>query len=212
MPTPRFNKIALLFMEMINDPTTEIGSPLVVQAGKVLTSTAKIEGFVNRAMLKLFSDTLLGMKGDLEKYGLIFPELIKKMTPTTDANGLYTLAASYLDYFQTIGSGLRTTDSKIIRFVDNSIINEMLAGTIEEFTPAADNLFGYEYAGAFTFLPATEFNAKALSIYYLAKPVDPASGNPFTSGGTNDIQYKDHWVTQIAEIAKEIFELTVGEK
>jgi len=212
MPSPKFNKVALLFMEMINDPTTEAGSPLIVVAGKQLTSVAKIEGFVNRAMLKFFSDTLLQTQGNLEAYGKIFPELIKVMIPTTTAGGVYTLAASYLDYFNVVGSGLRTSDSKIIRFIEESLTNELLAGTIEEYTPAADNLFFYENAGAFTFLPASEFNAKALSIFYLAKPVDPATGNPFTSGGTNDIQYKDHWVTQIAEIAKEIYEQTVGER
>jgi hypothetical protein len=210
MATPRFNKVALLFMEMINDPTSE--SVGVVLGGKQLLTTAKIEGFVNRAMLKFFSDTLLQTQGNLESYGKVFPELIKVMTPITSAGGLYTLAANYLDYFNVVGSGLRTPDSKIIRFIDESLTNELLAGTIEEFTPAADNLFFYENAGSFTFLPASEFNAIALSIFYLAKPVDFATGNPFTSGGTNDIQYKDHWVTQIAEIAKELYEQTIGER
>ena len=212
MPTPKFNAIALQFMEIINDHTTVAGSPEVVVAGKILNTVAKIETFVNRGLLQLFTEVLLQSNGDPETIGRILPELIKPMTPTTTAGGIYTLATPYLNYFNPAGSPLRTVDSKVIRQIDNSLVNEVLSGMIEEYTPSADSLFFYENGGIFTFLPLTEFNAKALSLYYVAKPVNQTTGLAFTSGGTYDSPFQEHWTMKIAELAADIYLITVGEK
>lgn len=210
--TPKFNRIAIEFMQRINDPVALTGDPPAIPSagGSVLDSKAKVESFVNRAMFKLFNDIWASIKGDSKLFLKIFPELGREVGITTHASGYYVIDTGNVmrDSFKLLEGRLSTT---YIEMVEPFLLEELLTGRNTELVPSATVPYAYESNRTIYFLPAASFNAQAVYINYIRLPLSLADGSFLTSGGTYDSPYYDHWNSKIAEIAAELFFMTSGE-
>lgn len=208
MATPKFNRVALQFMQRINDPTTEAGSPLVIVAGKQLTSVAKIETFVNRAMMELFNQLWTAVQGDRKLFSQLLPELIKQDSFTTDASGLYTISSTKLRSMY-VPLDLRIGSTPIDLVPPEAV--EYIETSDNALAPSTTNFYCLHKGTILKFYPAASFNAQVVNIGFIQLPVSDTDGSLLVSGGSVDIPFSDQWENQIASIAADLYFKTVGE-
>lgn len=206
MATPKFNRVALQFMQRINDPTTE--SAGVIVGGKQLTTVAKIETFVNRAMMELFNQYWTALNGERKLFSQMFPELIKQTDIDTDANGLYTINSTKLRSLY-VPLDLRKTTSPIDILPPEAA--EYIETSDNALEPSTTNFYCLHVGNVLKFYPAASFASTKVNIAFIQLPVSDTDGSLLVSGGSIDIPFSDQWENQLASIAADLYFKTVGE-
>lgn len=199
MASPKLDAINVQFSRKIGDAVASAST-----AGNIL-SAAERDTYINLALNEVFRKYWELVQGNSEKFLEIFPELHKSLQVTTTAGGTFVLAAanSY-DFFKMIDA-YTVTSPKYIKFLEKTLRTVVVTGANTLYTPSADHLVGFEIEGTLEFYPAASFNAQNVKINYIRRPVDPANGNAFSNGGTNDIPFYSIWSEEIAETAYRIW-------
>jgi hypothetical protein len=200
MATPRFNRIALSFMAHINDVTTE--SVGVVQGGSIVTTTARIESYVNRALVKLTNQLWEACGYDAEKFLQVCPELAT-LGSLVKSTGDLTVPG---DYFELVTASMPTLNgSSVNRYVrtpprDKYHITK--TGTNSKYVASSESPIIYEFNGTLYLFPT--ITDATIEILYIKMPVK-SDGTALTSGGAVDSPFTDQWDEAIAEIAYGIY-------
>lgn len=205
MSTPNFDLISLELAQRINDSVVAANND-----GTTLTADQRTS-FVNKALHKLFNDMWIGVRGDKKKFLEIFPELSSDNLITTTSAGIYTVASPILDFF-TIIDGLKSSGNIYIPAIDDYYWNVVKSGMNEDYTYTANEPAVIEHNRILNFFPASDYNAKAVTINYIKMPLDPLTGGFLTQGGATDSPYYPHWNSKIAEIAEELFRISAQDR
>lgn len=195
MPSPKFDAIQVQFSRKAGDPVSTAAT-----AGKFL-SIAVRNSYVNLALEEVFRKYWEGVLGDTDKFLEIFPELHKSVQKNTTAGGTYVLAGADTHDFFKIIDAYTVSSPKYIKFLKKTLRTIVLTGVSPLYTPSTTHFIGFEIQGTLEFYPASSFDVIAVMINYIRKPVDPANGNAFSNGGTNDIPFNSIWSEEIAETA-----------
>jgi hypothetical protein len=200
MATPRFNRIALSFMEKINSPTSE--SAGVVQGGSLVTTTARVEKYVNRAMHALFNKIWESAEGDKLRFMTVCPELVK-IAQILKESGDPTVPG---DYFEAIGARLVIQDALAVniylRLPARQYYMVTRTGSNAQWVGTAAKPILYELEGTLYLFPDT--TSGQIELQYIQMPLK-TDGTFITSGGAVDCPFSDQWNEQIAEIAADLY-------
>lgn len=196
MATPLFDDCSVRFSRKIGDAVASAST-----AGNILSANERTE-YINQAANELFRKYWEAVAGNIERFIEIFPELHKTASVTTDIHGIVSLSASgTYDFFKIIDGH----SSQYIRFLDKALWLTVYGSENSLYVPSTDRFYGFELSGSLRFLPAASFNAQAVTIAYIKRPVDPTNGNALTQGGTYDLPFYSIWNEEIAEIAYQIW-------
>ena len=193
----KFDACSLSFSKAIGDVVTS-----VTASGNKLTDDER-DGYINRAMNKLFTEYWTAVKGNTEAFIDIFPELLRDVQVATTAGGLYVLAASGTYDFFKLHSAYKST--QIIKCVDKTLKAIVVTSNNELYTPSTSNFIAIEIEGTIAFYPAASFNAQAVNIQYVRRPVLSTTGGAFFNDGTVDIPFNANWNDTIVSIALELY-------
>lgn len=192
----KFDACNISFSKAIGDVVAAAGT-----SGNKLTDDER-DGYINRALNKLFTEYWTAVKGRTEAFIDIFPELLRDVPITTTAGGIFVLAASGTYDFFKLHSAYKST--QIIKCLDKTLKAIVVTSNNELYTPSTSNFIAIEIEGTIAFYPAASFNAQAVNIQYVRRPID-ITGAAFTNGGTYDHPFNANWNDTIVSIALELF-------
>lgn len=197
MASPIFDDYSMRLAKGIADPVATAATN-----GTILTALSRDE-YVNKAMMELIRKYWELVKGDIESFIDLFPELVGTDSITTDANGIYAITSTKIrDFFKIINATKSTT---YIKTLPKHLFTVIKTSRFDDMAPDSDNPVVIEIDKSLYFFPAADFNAKAVSVYYLKMPLNPTDGTALTNAGTYDSPFYSIWGEEIVNTAIEIF-------
>lgn len=196
MAAPKLDACNISFSKAIGDVVASAST-----SGNKLTDDER-DGYLNRAMNKLFTEYWTAVKGRTEAFIDIFPELLRDVQVTTTAGGAFVLAASGTYDFFKLHSAYKST--QIIKCIDKTLKAIVVTSNNELYTPSTSNFIAIEIEGTIIFYPLASFNAQTVNIQYVRRPI-AIDGTAFTNGGTYDHPFNANWNETIVQIALELY-------
>ena len=197
MAAPKLDACNISFSKAIGDVVSAASTP-----GNILTDDER-DGYINRAMNKLFTEYWTAVKGRTEAFVDIFPELLRDVSIATTAGSIYALSTSGTRDFFKLHSAYKGT--QIIKCIDKTLKAIVVTSNNELYAPSTSNFIAIEVEGTITFYPAASFpTPSTVNIQYVVRPIDP-TGSAFTNGGTYDHPFNANWNETIVSIALDLF-------
>lgn len=205
--TPKFNDIALDFMQRIQDPITIVSNTII--GGSIITSVTEIESYINQAMFKLFNDNFVSAKGDKRLLTKIFPELVK--TGQINISYVGDLSQGILSDFIKDAPIIIDIISDNNTYLEEWKLDKLSIAISQEnpFYIATSSRPAYIEVGDYLYVFPANYalsGIKQFDIIYLQQPLDPNGGH-FVSGGIYDSPFTVQWNPIIAEIAEKIYKI-----
>jgi hypothetical protein len=205
MPTPLFDQLCI---ELVQRIPTEFKTVFTAGSGALPDSYVlpkeNIIDYINRSLNKLFNQYWTAVKGNLEMFIKIFPELNKYSAELTLINGNYPVITPHLDFYRAI-SGKTSSGSKFIKQWDTTKYNIALTGKYDEYVATLDNPALIQVKRLIAFFPQSLGTAKVY-IQYIAMPISPTTGNYLTQNhATEDSPFLQHWNSQIVDLAYQMY-------
>lgn len=199
--TPKIDRICTEFVRRIGEQfktAFTIGTAMP-DTNNLTAST--VEDYVIRAMLMLYNNYWTAEEMSSGKFVSLFPELVRHSDEVDLTAGIYAIDNPYKDFKALIG-GL--AGGKSVRLMPPEFYSSAKSRTIASTQyPAAFDMDGSIYV-----IPTTITN---LEMVYLSYPVDPLTGAFLTQNGSYDSPFKEHWNSEIAKLAQDLFNIEVQE-
>lgn len=208
MSSTKFDSLSVDFSKAIGDTVASANAN-----GSKLDATER-NSIINRALAALFNQKWEEVKGKVDDFLDIFPELQRDITITTNSNGKYTIGVlANLDFdFYTLIDGRKETGDVYISLMKPSLYQTIKSSSLEDFEPTDSEPMVFEKNGVLEFLPDSEYDTQNVNISYIQFPRNPSDGSDFTAVGTYDSPFHASWHDRIINIAKAIYLDMVQEK
>lgn len=207
MATLKWDRIADGFLKRIPDTFATAFTPGggAMPAGNILTA-AQITDYVNRGLLEFFDKVWAAVEGNAEKFGNIFPELIKISDAITLSSGNYTLATPYLDFHKIIGGmsvAVSPAVSVPIRIWNEKVYPFAKTEKYMQYQASASNPAMIQLDNVLNIFPQS--STFQIKIVYIRKPLLPTTGGFLTQNGTVDSPFAEHWEEKLIQSVYDIF-------
>lgn len=210
MATLRWDRIADGFLKRIPDTFVSTFTPgtMVMPASNILTA-AQITDYVNRGLLEFFDKIWAAVEGNAEKFGNIFPELIKISDEITLTSGNYTLASPYLDFHKIIGGmsvavvGPPAVASVPIRIWNEKVYPFAKTEKYMQYQASANNPAMIQLNNVLNIFPQS--STFQIKIVYIRKPLLPTTGGFLVQNGDVDSPFAEHWEEKLIQSVYDIF-------
>jgi len=219
MATPKLNRLAIAFMQRIQDPITE--SAGVITAGQLIRSVAEIESYVHRAGQIFFNGAWNAAQPENESPGSMshknkflnmFPELFKFRSITltyASAVSRVDISTVYNDIFEILDS-VKQGGGGLIEVWDPSKLADCIAESDPFYSPPRVNsstpgmILSHPYIYGFP-NDLADPGGYTFTLNYIQNNKNPITGAILVSGGTYDVPFSEHHIDAIAEIAVGIY-------
>ena len=207
MATLRWDRIADGFLKRIPDTFATAFTPGggVMPAGNILTA-AQISDYVNRGLLEFFDKVWAAVEGNAEKFGNIFPELIKISDAIDLSSGNYILATPYLDFHKIIGGmsvAVSPAVSVPIRIWNEKVYPFAKTEKYMQYQASASNPAMIQLNNVLNIFPQS--STFQIKIVYIRKPLLPTTGGFLVQNGTVDSPFAEHWEEKLIQSVYDIF-------
>lgn len=186
----------------LGDPPT---SDSAANGGTWLTAAVR-NAYVNKGLNKFWSDMLGSVKGDIQQFVNIFPELLSAATELTLSSGKFIISSgtptTAKDMWRVWQGYLKTTLYQI-KIYPEDMYSSLMSGENLDFVATARHPAVIQVAGTLQFFPQN--STFTPTIVYIKLPIDPSNGGLLTQGGTYDSPFGSQWNSQIAETAQKLF-------
>ncbi|MGD8777742.1 MAG: hypothetical protein PVH88_02140 [Ignavibacteria bacterium] len=204
MATPKFDSICIEFMSRIADKFVSsftAGSGDMPE-GIILENKKYIESYINKSMFILFNNYWEAVKGDIQLFKQIFPELISVPTDVVEFDsGKYTIDNPYKNFFRLVGA--ITEDKKYITVTDVNKYTILISELYEEIDADESNPRIFQIGeNKLEIFPDT---IESAIIIYLKQPLNPEDGSFIEQNGNYDSPFNLQWNSKIAEIAEKLY-------
>lgn len=202
MATPKIDRMSVEFSKRIHDPVAAAAT----NGGNISADERTL--FLNMAMMDLFNRIWLQVKGDIQEFAQILPELIKSRSITLTTSK-YTIANPNLDY-RALAEATVTSSNLYCTIRQASQKSLVESGRIPQMAGSATTPVAIEAGGVIYFYPAASFASESAVINIVTIPKDPTTGAFLAQGGSYDSPYFEDWENRIVEIAVELFDKDKG--
>jgi hypothetical protein len=200
--TPKFDAIQVEFSRRINDPAAT-----ALTAGTVL-SVADRNTYVNKALNLFFARQWEAVRGDKEKFIMMFPELVKIATVAL-TSAVYAITSTLMRNYHSLVSGKAVTSGKYVRVERSSLLHVRLTGFSPTFAPDADNPSMIEQGGNIYVFPTSV--SGNLDVAYIAQPLTSTDGSFLVQDTGQDSPFYPIWNSKIAAVAEELYRIDTAQ-
>ena len=222
MATPKFNRLAQIFMRRIQDPITlDAGSPEKFLAGTVIRTVAEIEGYLHTAGQAYFDamwkssqpgEDLPGSMTHKKKFLSMFPEMftfVSISVPFVTPNSVIDLTAANNDVHDILDS-VKSGGGGMVEVWDASLLGEALAESNPFYSPpkvtaAVPGMILQQpllYLFPINIADGADYT---FNLQYIRNIKNATTGDIVRTGDDADVPYSENSIDQIAEVAAGLF-------
>ena len=163
------------------------GKTIVVWHATENLVVAKIARYIDADNFEITED-LDGTPGSAVHYGVF--------SPSTTSTG----------YLQILVDAYNNTDGKDVKILPSTLYLIVKNGINPMYVPSSTNLFGFQLADYFKFLPQLDFNIKSIDVTFIKQPLQE-DGSLLAQGGSQDSPFRRHHNSAIAAIGEDLIRI-----
>jgi hypothetical protein len=206
--TPKLDSIAIEFVKRIPTSFKSTFTPNMIMPDTYFMPALQVVDYINRAMMALFNDYWQSVKGDASMFARIFPELVRYTPQIRITNGLYVIAAPYLDFKKIIGGLAQGSinSNYFIKVWDDTKLTIALSGLYDVYTTTSNKPAMIQMNNSFYLFPdALESSVNNINLHYIGIPVNPVTGSALVQNDNYDSPFSAEWNSVIADHAEQLF-------
>lgn len=222
MATPKFNRLAEIFMQRIQDPITlDGGSPEKFLPGAIVRTVKEIERYLHTAGQSYFdamwkaaqpTEDLPGSYAHKTKFLTMFPEMFTFASisvPFVSPNSVLDLTVLNKDVHDILDS-VKSGGGGMVEVWDASLLGEALAESNPFYSPPRVKLASPGMVLQQPLLYLFPINIAdgadyTFNLQYIRNIKNATTGDIVRSGDDDDIPYSENSIDQIAEIAAQLY-------
>ncbi len=206
----KLERISIELAKRLNDAFTSADIAVAGDTDGKVISAAQRMVYINKAMLKMFNDFWIQVKGEKRVFAQIFPELVVTRNVMTTNESTYVITNPNFDYFQLIEA---MVDGKLASVMPSSYYLTVKSNKIPQISDSSVNPVCIETGRTIHFLPdAAAYQIKSAYLTFIRLPIIGTTGGfLLMDSSTEDSPFLDIWNTQIAAIAEQLFRIDAKE-
>ena len=209
--TPKLDAAICEFGQRIADPAI-FNSTGIIQDG-IFLKKEDYATYINKAMLKLFNDTWITVRGDASAFLLIFPELYatsgalsftkESVGSFGEAQLTYSIESPYCDFMKLVSANAYMSEK--IRVIEESLLSVVATKSNCYYEASAEDMIIIPVGKKLYLFPPELESFQGIFMTYIKMPVNPNTGRFLTQAGDVDMPFTEQWISKIAELAEEFF-------
>jgi len=200
--TPKFDKLCIEFVKRLPDQLEDIafipGTGALPRAYNM--SAESIIDYINRALQSFFNLNWTAVKGDVQAFINLFPELQKVSNVETLTNDEFIIDNPYLDFFRIIAA--TTTEGILIKPKAESLYLHYKTGKYKNYRATLTDPVIIQIPEKLVLFPS---GIAEFIFHYIKLPLDPETGEVLEQNGDYDSPYSEQWHKSIVDLAYNMY-------